>query len=901
MNASQAKKSSAKISYAELDSEVSAIQKIIFNLNETANATITRNNSTFSKYKYIFLMDILNSNNLSKITSSIFNSDIKIASIKNLIQVFLPHLTTDSKQLYKLCFGEILPDSLSPKKQLLWGNKILCVLAEKLSSKENALMTNMSNLLESINEIPEIACLKHLMNIRDASGWEMGNILIQPLKINSKIDTAFSGENICKDSWGNPKSIYRGYKSKSTNREFIAPSSAENLFISGFFKKQISGYEIRKKQVKYAKLVTKRIANAGKTILEAPTGIGKTLGYLAPMASFAEKNPHTYQIIATSTRNLQEQILKNDWPVISKRFPNVKLKVLKGKSNYVCITSFINSFDEYFVYGTEKSKLAWITIASLIYYSQGDMEYLSRDVFSWLPIIGVLIQDISATHHCNSASCIPQICMYGKQISQAKESQIIITNHHKLLLLEEEFLDSVDFLLIDEGDNLPHNARSAFKTRVNSNELSRLFSRICGTDKRKGFLKVLMKSLTKKDSNIKHEFTYKVLLQIQNDLVKSWIDINKSFAACRHPKRLKYSDRLINIIELNQHQPIIRSLNDAHGRIVKCITLMNNWANDSDNTNRDYARRMKAYINLLNDLQDRLLSTISDIGERNSVHELAFDNGNWQISRTPVYLSDQLNNTLYSRIDRILFTSATIFVNNKSSYFMRETGLINEDISKFEIIKMTNELNYNKNVYCIIDTEIPTYNYKQPSEYREGLLAALLDYIIPIRGKTLVLFMSNADMYFAYNNLNEPLIESGILPLIQSGVSGPIIEQFRQVENSVLFGVDRMWSGVDFPGQTLSQVIIAKAPNPGLNNPIIAHRREHEGDFMNTTYSYIGAMKLRQGFGRLVRSSKDRGAVVILDSRYKFKYHNHLENLPVSPNIGQSRKYAIKKISNIIH
>jgi Rad3-related DNA helicase len=143
--------------------------------------------------------------------------------------------------------------------------------------------------------------------------------------------------------------------------------------------------------------------------------------------------------------------------------------------------------------------------------------------------------------------------------------------------------------------------------------------------------------------------------------------------------------------------------------------------------------------------------------------------------------------------------------------------------------------------------------------------------------------MSQTELDRCYDVAAPFLRSHDILPLKQNGSSLEEIREFNRNEYSVLFGVDRFWSGVDFPGSTLSQVIITKAPNPALNAPLIAHQKIWDPQFMQEKYPIYGRLRLRQGFGRLVRSITDKGGVIILDSRYGFNpwFSYHLDELPL--------------------
>jgi len=301
----------------------------------------------------------------------------------------------------------------------------------------------------------------------------------------------------------------------------------------------------------------------------------------------------------------------------------------------------------------------------------------------------------------------------------------------------------------------------------------------------------------------------------------------------------------------------------------------------------------------LDELADRMEDFAEDFRSKSAVDEFQGDESRWCLRKTPVYIQEFLKGNVYKNVPRMFFTSATLRINGTSDFIESELGSDDANITTTREC-LASPFNLKSQVYCAVDTSIHPYDYYQITAYRDSVKEAIADYVLSIDGRTLVLFMSHMELSYTYNQLEPRFIDAGILPIRQNGTSLDKIEEFRRVEESVLFGVDRFWAGVDFPGSTLSQVIIVKAPNPALSNPVITHRRLFEDDFMNSTYGHIGAMKIRQGFGRLIRKMDDRGAVIILDSRYQARFQDHLENLPVLPEFSENRQEIMKNVTMVM-
>ena len=167
-------------------------------------------------------------------------------------------------------------------------------------------------------------------------------------------------------------------------------------------------------------------------------------------------------------------------------------------------------------------------------------------------------------------------------------------------------------------------------------------------------------------------------------------------------------------------------------------------------------------------------------------------------------------------------------------------------------------------------------------QWRKQVACAIARFAVALNGRTLVLFTNTEEMEDIFKQVRPILEKYGIDPLLQNGSSLTEINAFQSVQENVLFGVNRFWTGVDFPGPTLSQVIVVRAPNPNRSDPLVEHREEHmsRDEFWEKYYWPTVRLRLRQGFGRLIRKETDTGLFVALDRRL---VRNNLNNaVPVT-------------------
>ena len=280
----------------------------------------------------------------------------------------------------------------------------------------------------------------------------------------------------------------------------------------------------------------------------------------------------------------------------------------------------------------------------------------------------------------------------------------------------------------------------------------------------------------------------------------------------------------------------------------------------------------------------------------------------WRLSRAPYdlkpYLQGPVPNRLgagglaesafFDQFSVTIFTSATIYVENSTRYFRQQLNL-SEPFKAELCLPPTFDYFDTKAEYVagLLPHYLPSFDsgasLAVKERWRNEQLKALLPLIVAFGGRTLVLFTSREEMLYAAEKLRPHLLEQDIELLVQQGTSQWQIRRFRRVEQSVLLGVERMWTGVDFAGPTLAQVIVWRLPMPSFSDPLVCHRKLHDSksDFWDNFYYPTTRLKLRQGFGRLVRRSADRGCFVMLDSRaHQDFYHHLLSEILISPFVG---------------
>ncbi|WP_182513721.1 helicase C-terminal domain-containing protein [Rufibacter quisquiliarum] len=635
-------------------------------------------------------------------------------------------------------------------------------------------------------------------------------------------------------------------------------------------------------QLQYAQFCSKALTAKGTFVAEAGTGTGKTMGYLMAAAELLRLNPGRKVVVATATKNLQEQVMQGEIPRLRFKgglHAHLRPAIVKGKNNYVCVSALLDLYDELVVQekGTVREGLSWLYLVLRVHHTQGEVEEIPQNIKAILPDTYRLLTEANAQEVCVPKLCLePAKCTYARHMEQAYAADIIVTNHHKLLQLPPKLTDTIQHCIIDEADQFPDFARSALSLNFNIGVLeARLLRPLLGTEKRKGFLTVVAERVA---HHVETETSLLVLDEIDSihrdcDTIRASGELIKALPIPGGEQRwqeeisLQEEGRWVKrefSADIEQAlQELLTAVQFVAGKIDRILKLLKK---PEDKT----FSRLETYKEKAAEFAETLQKITSDFPARKWIHVLEKNGQNWAVCKMPYYLQDEMEK-LQHVYPSLLFTSATLYVAGNTQYFRNQLG--RQEPFEQEV-RYLSPFNYEQQekVHAVVPAFIPCYEHKmaqaQKQNWLQTSMETLLKCIVALNGRTLVLFTSRRDMEDAYRWLHPRLPAYDIELLKQEGTSLWEIRRFRQEEHSVLLGLDRMWSGVDFPGVTLSQVIVFRLPNPSLGNPLVAHRREVEGALFWSKFYYPASQhKLRQGFGRLVRREKDKGAFVVLDSR----------------------------------
>ncbi len=669
-------------------------------------------------------------------------------------------------------------------------------------------------------------------------------------------------------------------------------------------------FEERPQQMEYAAFCTEAMNKSGAYVVEAGTGTGKTLAYLISACEYARLNPSHIVVIATSTKNLMHQIYEKDWRVVQDMprslYRGLKVAALRGKQNYLCIGGlrglYLGSRSRYEL-GDASARLAWLYLYLLLIKCRGQCEGMPPGLVKRFSNLREFALASNAQEVCHRGTCsIGLGCVYPSTVVRARQANIVLTNHHKVASLDDAIVDRQSVCIIDEADLFPDNLRSADSVTISRYRMQRFLELMLGAKKRRSLVKMLLDGIDRggnRASGGREIRSYLTRIERACEKLKGLLSSLENVH-----NRGSFGVRWIDLT-LKQRgllQDAFEAMGESVSEIAECWESIEHKKNVISSGGGDLQRHarelrtIKQVNKVATGLADDLMLMHTDIESANHVFVFQHGNRHWDGMRVPFNLQEsegsggELVKELSSGCEStVIFTSATLFVDGTLELFAKELFGRENAAQKFKAVKqLKSPFQYDKQVAGAVAAYMPEYSYSKRTEaYKENLAAEMARTIavlsVAVNGRTLVLFTNSADMREVHKRVRPTLVDHDIELLIQDGTSRAETETFKVREHSVLFGVDRFWTGVDFPGSTLSQVIVVRLPNPALGRPLVRHRRDcfDNNEFWQGWYGPRTRLKLRQGFGRLIRRGDDKGVFILLDTRILGKMRVHARALPV--------------------
>lgn len=662
----------------------------------------------------------------------------------------------------------------------------------------------------------------------------------------------------------------------------------------GAARERIEGFEERPQQLKMSLAVAQAFNNDSRLLVEAGTGTGKSLAYLLPAALFSQGSGQQVAV-STHTRNLQEQLLHKDIPMLSRLLGRpVKAAAIKGRSNYLCRRLYqylLNDPPDNLRYFLMRVAVWQATSAT---GDGGELTLTSFERWKW--------QRVSASRE-NCAPFCPYSrrngCPVQKVRSEAAAADIIILNHSLLIAnaaIEKGFLPDLPYLVVDEAQHLENAAEEQLTSCVDIFSTLDLLGRLTRRERGRagGALPGLRKRLPDALPASLWELAEAQLDSIENDC-ETVIQAAESFfdlvaAGFRRPaEKVAYYPHKVRILPVHreggnwalilQQGEIFRSeLENLSQHCFRLLDLLNDGDDDPERERVPGSEELYSAANLGRDLAGTVAACLQE--DENYVAWVEFPDANKKpsINIAPIDLGELLELCLYQQKKSLVMTSATLAAGRDFSYFKQRLGLDRLEQAPSELV-MASPFHYRDQAQLLIVNDLPDWSRCGEVEASSAISAALIQLLSASRGRAIVLFTSHHQLKTVYETIKLPLKEQGVTVLAHgvSGAPSGLLARLKAEENVCILGANSFWEGVDVSGSALSLLVVVRLPFWPPNTPIAQARMERieaQGRSSFNDYSLPQALiRFKQGFGRLIRSHQDSGVFCVLDRRILEKYY----------------------------
>jgi ATP-dependent DNA helicase DinG len=693
-----------------------------------------------------------------------------------------------------------------------------------------------------------------------------------------------------------------------TRRHFesINPSQlASILEDDGPLARKLPGYESRPPQIALLKLIARAFNEDSVCAAEAGTGVGKSFAYLIPALWWANKNKERV-IVSTATINLQEQLMSKDIPAVNALFKEpVKACLMKGRANYICHTRLHEALEEDSLFAQQDEQSELGRIAAWADTTKNG----SKSDLSFMPEESTWSKVCSESDFCLNMKCPYRTkCFVIAMKQEAADSQVLVVNHHLLFADLQARLSGAGWentavlppfnrLVIDEAHNIENNATSYFSFELQRfqiyKQLSRLYRDRGG---RRYGAAILLQNLVKKNEK-------KLFEEIPNKVA----GVREAMAAVDVlALSLLESEQTFRVTEESEtvRQAILEPLEQLEKRIQVLLAGLQECL---DAVPEEKLEEIPAYETkvIMRRLESSALVCSMFKRWEDSPEQVFWLSREKSSSKdpfacfhvTPVNISNTMVEAVYEPCATVVCTSATLTVANRFDYWKSRVGLsFFNDRPLLEGV-FPSPFPYKTNVMLAVPTDAPQPDQAGYSEYTIEAAKKILELS---GGHGLVLYTSYEAMRQGYESV-KPALEAMQIACFRQGEDdrSRLLDRFKTDSSSVLFATDSFWEGVDAPGDTLQVVIIAKLPFKVPTDAVQKARAEAierggGNSFMDMSLP-TAVMKLKQGFGRLMRRSDDHGIVVILDSRIHTKRYGNIfvQSLPET-------KRSFKPLSGVL-
>ncbi|HJV47396.1 MAG TPA: helicase C-terminal domain-containing protein [Bacillota bacterium] len=665
----------------------------------------------------------------------------------------------------------------------------------------------------------------------------------------------------------------------------------------GLLSQKLTAYQPRKAQYEMAKTVWECLTEEIHGLIEAGTGTGKSFGYCLPAAYWAMKEEKRV-IISTNTITLQNQLLQKELPLVKSIIgdidpewgENFRYELAKGRGNYICRRRL-----EQYTTTSLMNEMNYSALAKQLQSSLRNMLHGDREEIPF-PLPSDFFAEIrgDADDCMGKESPFHDQCFIQNARKKLQKAQVIVVNHALLftdLALRRHgasILPEYDCVILDEGHRIEDQVTKQFQYTVNLELISNLFSRF--TKNRTHWAKAVDDPELKVQLESLYTRLYGQVVELFAPLGRNLATRDRKQYLLTRPivEHYPFEEIFREAVELLEEKKEFLEL--EHGEDESTIGLGRYITNimEFDQMFRHVLLRLKS---------EQWATWVEYTPPTKST--LLIDDPYWAQSLTlhsaPIEIADILREELFTK-KTVILTSATLTTQGNFEFVAERLG-----IDEYKSLQSPSPFHYESQSLLIVPSGVPMPTDR---DFDDFVMAAIKEILLQTKGRTFLLFTSYQQMNKVYRELDGWLFHYGMKGLLhEAGISREqLLADFKTDSNTVLFGCESFWEGVDVPGQDLICVVMSKLPFPVPTEPIIQARTERIEALGKSSFSEytlpFSILRLKQGFGRLIRTKEDKGVVIILDSRINAKSYGRkiLDSLPRSPI-----SHQLSDISQALH
>ncbi len=659
----------------------------------------------------------------------------------------------------------------------------------------------------------------------------------------------------------------------------VDPDWVETALRSGGdFSGAIDGFEEREEQVEMARAVAETLNEGGRLIVEAGTGVGKSLAYLLPAAIYAAQN-NKRVVVSTNTINLQEQLVHKDLPMLVEALSaepelsgqDLDYTQLKGRSNYLCVRKWQHlraqeNLDE------AEARLVAKTLLWLRSTGTGDRAEINLGGWN----AAAPWDRLSAQGDCSATG---SACFLRSARDRAAAAHIVVVNHALLLsdlAMGGSVIPDYDILIIDEAHHLEEEATRQLGFDLPQSAFDD-HSQALGGDR--GLLSDAVAAVGRSElGDPRRESVWQTVgtaTEVIPRLREALAGLFIGLTAALFPDAAGRSDRNgeARVTPSTRTQPAWSELevlwenadlmlSELGSSLASLHGTLDGLDAEDDSSQEGMMLELGEQVAMNGLLRGRLREFVAEPREDGIYWATRSAQSNdISLHLAPLHVGETLDRTLYSAKESVVLTSATLSTNGNFNHVTERVGF---DDARH--LLLGSPFDYERAALVCAPRDMA-----QPSaaEYQSAVNDAVQSAALAAGGRTMTLFTSHAALRACASAVRGRLRRKGIEVLAQ-GVDGApqrLLTRFLERPESLLLGTSSFWEGVDLAGDALQVLVVARLPFNVPTDPVFASRSELYEDPFNQYAVPQAILRLRQGFGRLIRTRSDRGVAVILDQR----------------------------------